>query len=139
MKTDGGCPRVVGTSPEESPTSRCALASRVSESISRSTSIPWSRKYSAIVVAVRPALSLASGGSSDVATTTTQCRRLSPRYSRTKCSTSRPRSPTRAMTLTSAVEPRAIIEPDGRALRSLFQIHDGDDALGELGEAVLDA
>lgn len=29
-------------------------------------------------------------------------------------------------------EPRAIIEPDGRALRSLFQIHDGDDALGEL-------
>ena len=29
-------------------------------------------------------------------------------------------------------EPRAVIEPDGRALRSLFRIHAGDDALGEL-------
>jgi hypothetical protein len=38
----------VGGSPAESPISRCAMAKRVTESISTSTSLPTSRKYSAI-------------------------------------------------------------------------------------------
>ena len=70
-KTEGGNPRVVGGSPAARPISRCASASRVSESITSSTSFPWSRKYSATAVAVKAARTRASAGSSLVATTTT--------------------------------------------------------------------
>ena len=37
-KTDGGYPRVAGGSPTDSPTSRCAIAARVTLSIISSTS-----------------------------------------------------------------------------------------------------
>ena len=69
--TEGGKPRVVGGSPAASPISRCASASRVSESITNSTSRPRSRKYSAIAVAQWAACTRTSAGSSLVATTTT--------------------------------------------------------------------
>ena len=42
---------VVGGSPTARPTSRPAMAKRVMESTIRTTSLPWSRKYSAIAVA----------------------------------------------------------------------------------------
>ena len=51
LNTDGVYPFVAGGSPTERPTSRCAMAKRVSESTMRSTSAPWSRKYSATDVA----------------------------------------------------------------------------------------
>ena len=40
-----------GGSPTARPISRCAIATRVTESIISSTCLPWSRKYSAIAVA----------------------------------------------------------------------------------------
>ena len=49
------------------------MASRVMLSISSSTSWPWSRNHSAIRVATKAARSRTSGGSSEVATTTTAC------------------------------------------------------------------
>ena len=52
-KTEGGYPFVAGGSPAVSPTSRWAVAKRVTESIISNTSRPVSRKYSAIVVATR--------------------------------------------------------------------------------------
>src|SRR5918996_431125 len=55
--TDGGYPLVVGGSPAARPTSRCAIAKRVTESISSRTLSPWSRKYSATDVAVYAARS----------------------------------------------------------------------------------
>src|ERR671927_267812 len=55
-----------------SPTSRCAIAKRVTESIISITSRPWSRKCSAIVVALNAALMRTSPGWSGVATTTTE-------------------------------------------------------------------
>ncbi len=54
-KTPAGSPRVAGGSPADSPTSRWAIAIRVSESISSSTSWPWSRNHSAIRVATKAA------------------------------------------------------------------------------------
>lgn len=62
-----------------------------------------------MVVEVWAALIFSSGGVSAVATTTTDLRRPSgPRFCSMKWRTSRPRSPTRAMTFASASEPRAI-------------------------------
>ena len=63
---------MAGGSPIARPTSRCAIAKRVSESIISSTSLPSSRKCSAIVVATNAALMRTSAGSSEVATTTTE-------------------------------------------------------------------
>ncbi len=63
---------MVGGSPAARPTSRCAIAKRVTESISSRTFSPWSRKYSAIAVAVNAARIRSSGGLSDVETTTTE-------------------------------------------------------------------
>src|SRR5436305_1014401 len=50
-----------------------------------------------------------SAGWSEVATTTTECASASPRSRSMNSRTSRPRSPTRAITFTSAVVERAII------------------------------
>src|SRR3954451_3761969 len=92
-----------------SPTSRWAMAKRVTESIISITSAPMSRNASAIVVAVSAALMRTSAGWSDVATTTTERSRPSARSRSMNSRTSRPRSPTRQMTLTSASVDRAII------------------------------
>src|SRR6201995_156207 len=92
-----------------SPTSRCAMAKRVTESIISITFLPWSRKCSAIAVAVKAAWMRTSGGWSDVATTTTEWPSASPRSRSMNSRTSRPRSPTSAMTLTSAVVERALM------------------------------
>ena len=92
------------------PTSRWAIAKRVTESIISITSAPWSRKCSAIVVAVKAALMRTSAGWSDVATITTERAMPSgPRSRSMNSRTSRPRSPTRQMTLTSADVERAIM------------------------------
>src|SRR3954470_4663424 len=92
------------------PTSRCAIAKRVTESIISITSAPMSRKASAIVVAVSAALMRTSAGWSEVATTTTERSRPSgPRSRSMNSRTSRPRSPTRQITLTSALVERAIM------------------------------
>src|SRR6185437_6864581 len=90
------------------PTSRWAIASRVTESIIRSTSAPESRKCSAIVVATSAALMRTSAGWSEVATMTTERARASPRSRSMNSSSSRPRSPTRQITFTAAVVARAI-------------------------------
>jgi len=85
------------------PISLWAMAYRVRESIMSSTSLPWSLKYSAMVVATRGHFILSMAGWSEVATTKME-RRIpsSPRSFSTNSSTSLPRSPTRAMTLISA-------------------------------------
>ena len=49
LNTLGVYPLVAGGSPATSPICRCALASRVNESISSTTSRPPARKYSATV------------------------------------------------------------------------------------------
>src|SRR5689334_12051453 len=90
------------------PTSRWAIASRVTESIIRSTSAPESRKCSATVVATSAALMRTSAGWSEVATTTTERARASPRSRSMNSSSSRPRSPTRQITFTEAVVARAM-------------------------------
>ena len=85
------------------------MAVRVIESISSSTSRPWSRNASAMRVATNAALSRTSGGSSEVATTTTvRAMPSGPRFSSRNSRTSRPRSPIRPMTRTSASVPRVI-------------------------------
>src|SRR4051812_36517505 len=92
------------------PTSRCAMAKRVTESIISITSRPRSRKCSAIAVAGNAAFRRTSAGWSDVAQTTTE--RARPSGPRSRCinsRTSRPRSPTRQMTLISAEVERAIM------------------------------
>src|SRR3954447_22216345 len=108
--TLGVKPRVAGGSPMARPTSRWAIAKRVTESIISITSAPWSRNASAMVVAASAALMRTSAGWSEVATTTTE--RASPSGPRSRSMnsrTSRPRSPTRQMTLTSALVDRAIM------------------------------
>ena len=100
---DGGKPRVVGGSPAARPISRWARANRVSESITNSTFLPASRKYSAIVVAAYAACTRSGAGSLLVATTTTLRARPAGPSSRSMNSfTSRPRSPISAITATSA-------------------------------------
>ncbi len=72
---------------------------------------PSSRKASAILVAVYAARIRAMAGWSDVEITTTERASPSgPRSSSMNSRTSRPRSPTRAITVTSASVPRAIID-----------------------------
>ena len=75
------------------------------------TSCPPSRKCSAMRVAVNAACLRTTGGWSEVAMTTTERARPSgPRSSSRNSRTSRPRSPTREMTETSASVPWAIID-----------------------------
>ncbi len=75
----------------------------------RTTSAPSSRKCSATAQATRPARTRSIGGSSPVATTTTErASPSSPSEHSTNSRTSRPRSPTRPMTHTSAAEWRAM-------------------------------
>src|SRR3954471_2669705 len=107
--TLGVKPRVAGGSPMARPTSRWAVAKRVTESIINMTSAPWSRKCSAIAVAVSAALMRTSAGWSEVATTTTERSMAGPRSRSMNSRTSRPRSPTRQITLMSADVERAII------------------------------
>lgn len=52
---DGGYPRVAGGSPTDNPISRCAIATRVNESIMRTTSLPICANHCAIRVAVNAA------------------------------------------------------------------------------------
>ena len=93
----------MGGSPVARPISLCAMAKRVRESIIRSTSRPLSRKYSAIVVATRGAFRRSMAGWSEVATTRmVRFMPSSPRSFSTNSRISRPRSPTRAITLISA-------------------------------------
>ena len=62
---------MAGGSPMASPISRWAWAKRVSESMSSSTCWPWSRKYSAMAVAIQAPWSRSRGEqSAGVATTT---------------------------------------------------------------------
>ena len=103
LKTLGGYPFWPGGSPAARPISRCAIARRVTESITSSTLLPQSRKYSATAIATNPARMRSGAGWSEVATITTE--RLSP-SALNSCSrnsrTSRLRSPISAITLTSA-------------------------------------
>ena len=103
-KTLGGNPLVAGGSRAARPICRWAWHRRVRESISSRTFFPSSRKNSATVQATLAARTRSSGASSPVLTITTQ-RRMpsSPRlFWRNSC-TSRPRSPIRATTETSAL------------------------------------
>ena len=101
---------MAGGSPAASPISRWAKAKRVSESINKSTLLPWSRKYSAMAVAVKAACTRTIAGSLLVATTTTLLANPAGPRSRSRNSlTSRPRSPIRAITITSAEVYRAIM------------------------------
>ena len=110
VNTDGVKPRLAGGSPIARPISRCAHANLVTESKSSITSRPWSRKYSAMAVATKAPRTRARGGLFEVETTTTE--RASPSGPRSfsmNSRTSRPRSPIRAITLTSAEVLRAIM------------------------------
>ena len=79
--------------------------------MSSNTSSPSLRNDSAMRVAVSAARKRTSGGSSDVATMTTERARPSgPRSRAMNSCTSRPRSPTKASTETSASVPRIIID-----------------------------
>ena len=79
------------------------MAKRVTESINSKTSLPRSRKYSAIVAAAVAACTRTRAGSSLVATTTTLLAKpCGPRSRSMNSFTSRPRSPIKAMTFTSA-------------------------------------
>ena len=108
-KTRAGNPCRTGASPAPSPTSRTALAKRVSESTSRSTLRPSTRaNHSATAVATWADRIRTTAGASLVAATTTLRRSPSgPSASSTSSRTSRPRSPTSPTTQTSAPEPRA--------------------------------
>ncbi|OQA21100.1 MAG: hypothetical protein BWY61_01822 [Firmicutes bacterium ADurb.Bin354] len=87
-----------------SPISLCAIEKRVRLSIMSSTSLPCSLKYSATAVAVWAAFLRSSAGLSEVATITTDLLNpSSPRSLSINSLTSRPRSPMRAMTLSSAL------------------------------------
>ena len=108
--TDGGYPLLVGGSPMARPISRCACATRVRLSTSIKTSLPWSRKYSAITC-VRCAAFRRSTGEilAGAAITTDLASPSGPSDSWIKACTSRPRSPIRPITTTSALVKRVII------------------------------
>lgn len=92
------------------PISLWAMAKRVKESIIKSTSMPLSRKYSAMVVATSGAFKRSMAGWSEVATTSTvRFIPSSPISFSTNSKISRPRSPTRAMTLISVLTFLAIM------------------------------
>ena len=80
------------------------MAKRVIESIINNTCLPWSLKYSAMVVARYAPLILTRGEESEVAATTTALLRpSSPRVLLIKSFTSLPLSPISPMTTTSAL------------------------------------
>ena len=86
------------------------MATRVTESSISRTCLPWSRKYSAMAVATSAPRARTRADWSPVATTSTE--RFSPSAPSElvmKSCTSRPRSPSSAMTLTSACAWRAIM------------------------------
>src|SRR6266481_5687320 len=85
------------------------MARRVSESTTSSTCRPRAQKYSAMVVAARPARMRRSGSWSEVETTTTERRRPSSPSALRSSPTSRPRSPIRPKTVRSALVLRAIM------------------------------
>ena len=102
VKTDAGYPRATGASPLPVATSRSAWAKRVTESRTRSTRSPRSRKYSATRMAVSGARRRIIALSSLVATTATVLAiAAAPIVSSRNSRTSRPRSPTRATTTVS--------------------------------------
>ena len=72
LKTDRVYPFWLGGSPAASPISLWAMARRVIESITNSTSSPRSRKYSAMARATKQARTRRGAGRSDVAATTTR-------------------------------------------------------------------
>ena len=79
------------------------MASRVTESITKRTFFPWSRKYSLIARARKAARMRSGAGRSEVATTTTLLRIPSgPSSCSINPRTSRLRSPISAITATSA-------------------------------------
>ena len=87
--------------------------------------MPWSRKYSAMAVATHAPLKRTRAGWSDVDTTTTE--RASPSAPRSRSMnsrTSRPRSPIRAITLTSARR----VAGDHAQQRALAHAAAGEDA-----------
>ena len=95
-------------SPTAAATSACASAKRVIESAKSRTCAPASRKNSATVIIVHPQRARSSAGRSEVAATITA--RAAPQAVRTSVAnsrTSRPRSPIRPMTTTSAGMPVA--------------------------------
>ena len=107
-EVEGGKPRWLGASPEASAISRCASAKRVIESARNSTCRPASRKCSATAIAAQAQRRRISGDWSEVAATTTaRAIPSGPRTDSTNSRSSRPRSPTIAITTTSAVTPRA--------------------------------
>ena len=116
-KTEGVYPLVAGGSPMARPTSLCAIAIRVMESSINKTSIPLSRKYSAIVVATNAALIFTKEGCSEVAATTIERFIPSaPRISSINSLTSLPRSPISAITFKSAevffaIIPKVVLFP----------------------------
>ena len=86
------------------------MEKRVKLSIIKSTSLPCDRKYSAMAVAVCAAFLRSSAGLSEVAHTTTERFMPSgPRSRSMNSRTSRPRSPIRAITFSSALVLRANI------------------------------
>ena len=100
----------MGGSPAARPISRCAIANLVRESIISSTSLPRSRKYSAMDVATDAHFTRNMAGWSEVATTSTE--RASPSFPRSfsmNSLPSRPLSPTSAITLRSDLTFFAII------------------------------
>ena len=109
-KTDGVYPFCAGGSPMASPISLCAIANLVTESIIRITFLPLSLKYSAMAVAVNAPLTLSKADLSEVAQTTTDFFIPSgPKSFSINSRTSRPLSPIRHITLTSASASLAII------------------------------
>ena len=87
------------------------MANRVTLSMSSSTFAPASRHASAMAVAVPAARKRNGAGVSLVEqTTTARAKPSGPRSFSRNSRSSRPRSPTRPMTTTSALAPRAIIE-----------------------------
>jgi hypothetical protein len=75
----------------------------LSESTSISTFLPWSRKYSAMVCVISVAFRRSTGETlAGAATTTDLARPSGPSDSSIKACTSRPRSPIRPITTTSA-------------------------------------
>ena len=94
LAVEGGKPRRDGASPAVRAISRWASAKRVSESMSRRTWRPWSRKTSAAAIAIQAARRLISGAWSEVAATTTaRAMPSGPSTLSTKSRSSRPRSP----------------------------------------------
>ena len=93
-----------------SPASRLAWATRVRESIIKRTSLPCARKYSAMAVArFAPRIRSKAARSAGTATTHIFLRAAPVMACSTKAPTSRPRSPIKPTTMTSALQNRVIM------------------------------